>query len=287
MTTRRAVVAGTFYESDFHMLEQQLVSCFRHKKGPGELPVKRGEKQIKAVVAPHAAYHYSGACAAWSFQQVAEAKFADCYVMLGPNHSGMGKSGISLSNWETPLGVVRVDKELGGELAKKSELVVDESAHSREHSLEVQLPFLQFVSKDRLKDLKVLPISIKDDINLHRLALDIKDVLVDYDKRVVFIVSSDFTHYGATYGYLPFSSDIPQRLYDLDMGAIKHLLKLDAMRFMDYVNETGATICGVLPLILLVKLLSKTEGKLLQYYTSADIMGDFRNAVGYASLVFD
>lgn len=284
---RKSVVSGTFYESDFELLERQITACFKHEKGPGDIPVKRGEKVIRAVVAPHAAYFYSGACAAWSFQQVAEAKFADCYVMLGPNHSGMGKSGISLADWQTPLGVVQTDKVLGKQLVERSELVVDESAHQREHSIEVQLPFLQFVGKDRLRDLRILPISIRDDISLHKLALDMKEVLIDSDKRIVFVVSSDFTHYGATYGYLPFSSDIPQRLYDLDTGAIKHLLKLDAMRFMDYVNETGATICGVLPLILLCKLLGKGEGQLLQYYTSADIMGDFRNAVGYASLVFE
>lgn len=280
-------MAGTFYEAGFQALEEQIKSCFMNKKGPGALPIKRGDKQIRAIISPHAGYVFSGACAAWGYKELAEAKAPDVYVIFGPNHTGLGKSSIILDSWQTPFGMVRADEEFGKMLVKKTELVEDPKAHLQEHSIEVQLPFLQFVSKDILSKIRILPIAISEEVDLNKLALDIKEVILDSSKKVVFVVSSDFTHYGAQYGYLPFSSDIPERMYKLDEGAIKLIKNMESDAFLDYVYETGATICGKLPIALLLKTLEKTKGKLLQYYTSADIMGDYRNAVGYASILFE
>ncbi|MFH1399523.1 MAG: AmmeMemoRadiSam system protein B [Candidatus Woesearchaeota archaeon] len=286
MAVRRPIVAGSFYEGNTERLKAQIEECFLHKKGPGALPVDKREKRIKAVVAPHAGYYFSGPCAAWGYKEVAEAELPDCYIVIGPNHSGIGKSSLILDEWQTPFGVVKPDAELGRALIAKTELVEDRSAHSNEHSIEVQLPFLQFVNNGVLQKMRFLPICLRDDVNIHKLALDIKEAIVDSGREVVYVVSSDMTHYGAQYGYLPFSSDIPKRLYELDAGMIQRIKSLNPQGILDYTRETGATVCGVLPLVLLTLLL-KTEGKLLQYYTSADIRGDYRNAVGYASIVFD
>ena len=286
MGVRRPIVAGSFYEAGFQSLEEQIKKSFLHKKGPGALPTKRGDKEIKAIISPHAGYFFSGACAAWGFKEVAESRVPDVYVMIGPNHSGLGKTSVNLDSWQTPFGMIRADVGFGKALVKGSDLIEDPKAHLQEHSIEVQLPFLQFVSKDVLQKIRILPISVSDEVNINKLALDMKEVILDTNKRVVFIVSSDFTHYGSQYGYLPFSSDIPERLYKLDQGAIKLIKDLDADGFLKYTYDTGATICGQLPIALLLKTLEKTKGKLLQYYTSSDIMGDYRNAVGYASIVF-
>jgi len=287
MALRKPIVAGTFYEQDFQRLEEQIKSCFTHEKGPGALPVKKREKTIKAVVCPHAGYAFSGPCAAWSYKEIAESQLPDTYIILGPSHAGVSQSAISLDDWRTPLGVVKPDTQLGKALVKNTEFVEDAQAHSREHSIEVQLPFLQYVNRAALQKLRIVPIVLTGSINIPKLALDIKETLMDLNKTVVYIISSDLTHYGAMYGYLPFSSDIPKRLYNLDLGAIKLIQKRDSSGFLSYIQEHSSTICGALPLLLLTKLLPKTEGKLLQYYTSADIQGDWRNAVGYASILFE
>ncbi len=287
MGIRKPIVAGTFYESGFQSLEEQIKGCFLHKKGPGELPTKRGNKEIKAIISPHAGYSFSGPCAAWGFKEIAESKLPDVYIILGPNHSGFGKTSVNLDSWQTPFSIIRPDVEFGKTLVKNTDLVEDPRAHLQEHSIEVQLPFLQFVSKDVLQRIRILPISVSNDVDINKLALDMKEVILDTNKKVVFIVSSDFTHYGPQYSYVPFSSDVPQRLYKLDEDAIKLIKKLDADGLLKYTYETGATICGQLPIALLLRTLEKTKGKLLQYYTSADIMGDYKNAVGYASILFE
>lgn len=287
MGVRKPIVAGSFYKAGFQALEEQIKDSFLHEKGPGALPTKRGEKEIKAIISPHAGYFFSGPCAAWGFKEIAESKMPDVYVMLGPNHTGLGKSSIILDSWETPFGMVRADHELGKALVKKSELIEDPKAHLQEHSIEVQLPFLQFVSKDFLQKLRIIPITLSEEADLNKLALDLKEVILDTNKKVVFIVSSDFTHYGPQYHYVPFSSDIPERMYKLDQGAIKLIKEMDAEGFLDYTYKTGATICGKLGIALLLKTLGKTKGQLLQYYTSSDIMGDYSNAVGYASILFE
>ena len=287
MGVRKPVVAGTFYTENFQDLEEEIQLCFLHDKGPGDLPIKRGEKKIKAVIVPHAGYAFSGACAAWGYKEIAESKMPDVYIMLGPNHTGQGQTSVLLDSWETPFGIVKADEELGKALVERTDLVEDAQAHLNEHSIEVQLPFLQFVSKDVLQQLRILPIAISEEINLNKLALDIKEVLIDLNKEVVFIVSSDSTHYGPQFRYVPFSSDVPERLRDLDEGAIKLIKNMDSEGFLKYTYETGATICGKLPIALLLKILEKTEGKLLQYYTSGELMNNYKNSVSYMCMLFE
>ena len=287
MGIRKPVVMGTFYEEDFQDLEEQIKLCFMHDKGPGDLPTRRTDKKIKGVILPHAGYGFSGACAAWGFKEIAESALPDVYAIIGPNHTGSGKSSIILDGWQTPFGVVKADVQLGRALVKNSDLVEDAEAHLHEHSIEVQLPFLQFVNKDVLQQIRILPIAISEGIDLNKLALDIKETIMDFNKSVVFIVSSDFTHFGPQFRYVPFSLDIPQKIAELDQDAIKFIKNMDADGFLKYVYETGATICGRLPIALLLKTLEKTEGKLLQYYTSGELMNNYRNSVSYAAILFE
>lgn len=286
MAIRKPIVAGQFYEAFPGRLEAQIKECFTHEKGPGELPVKTRKKELKAIIVPHAGYAFSGPCAAWGYKELAESKLPDTYIFLGLDHSGYGKSALSLDSWETPLGIARIDNELGNQLLKKTELKNDPIAHSMEHSIEAQLPFLQFVNKNEPDKTKILPITISNDLDLKKLALDMMEAIMDLDRKVVFIVSSDFTHYGKNYRFVPFTSDVPKRLYDLDAGAIKFIKALDANGFAGYVDETMATICGRQPIYLLLSLLKKSKGELLQYYTSGDLTGDYKNAVGYAAIAF-
>jgi AmmeMemoRadiSam system protein B len=263
-----------------------LEGLWQSEKGPGELPLKARKKELRAIIVPHAGYPFSGPCAAWAYKELAEAKLPDTYIILGLDHSGYGKSALSLDSWETPLGMMRIDNELGNHLLQKTELVNDPGAHAMEHSIEVQLPFLQFVNRNEPDKTKILPITISNDIDLKKLAIDLMEAIMDLNRKVIFIVSSDFTHYGRNYRFVPFTSEVPKRLYNLDAGAIKFIKSLDAEGFIHYVDETMTTICGRQPIYTLLNILKKARGELLQYYTSGDLTGDYKNAVGYAAIAF-
>ena len=283
---RQPVAAGTFYESDPKLLRKQIKNCFLSERGPGALPVSKRKGSILGAIIPHAGYVYSGACAAWAYKELAEAEFPDLYIIIGPNHTGLGSSALTTEAFLTPFGKVRVDKGFAAELLKKGSIVESELPHLDEHSIEVQLPFLQFINENKIEQLKILPIVLSQDIDYKALALDIKETIVETNKKVVVIASSDFTHYGHNFGYVPFSSDVAKRIYDLDNGAIDFIKKRDDEGFLNYIYETGATICGAIPIATLLRTINPKKVELLQYYTSGDLMSDYKNSVSYASIVF-
>ena len=286
--TRKPIVAGSFYPASFEELDQEINKAFNSKFGPGALPIKKRDKEIKGMIAPHAGYVYSGACAAWAYKEIAEAKFADLYIILGLSHSGFATC-LSLEDWETPFGLVQTNKEVGMELVKKG-IKQDEEAHQQEHSIEVQLPFLQFVNKDYLKRLKIMPIIASPDKNYEEIAKMIVGAVKELKIRVCIIASSDFTHFGLNYGFFPFQDNIKENMYKLDKEAIEHIKKLDAFHFLDYTEKTGATICGKYPIAVMLeasKLLGAKKARLLHYYTSGDVIGDYASAVGYGTVVVE
>jgi MEMO1 family protein len=283
---RKPSFAGSFYPNNTTELNSQITACFESKYGPGDLPVNKRSKNIKAVIAPHAGYIFSGPCAAWSHKAVGESAFPDIYIILGPDHNGSGTC-LSLDNWETPYGVARVDKTFCEALTAKNGIEANEDAHQQEHSIEVQLPLLQFVSQDKMHELKIVPIIVSHDCDYKKLALDIKDTLVEQDKKAIFIVSSDFTHYGRNYKHVPFSSDIKKRIYEIDEQAINFIKKKDDKGFLEFVDKNLMTICGAMPIALVLKCIQSEKITMEQYYTSADITdGDYKNSVSYASILF-
>jgi AmmeMemoRadiSam system protein B len=285
---RKPIVAGQFYPSDFNELNNQIEESFHSKFGPGALPIKKRSKDLIGIIAPHAGYVYSGAGAAWAYKEIAESKFADLYIMLGLSHSGFGTC-VSLEDWETPFGVIKTDKEFGKKLIE-SGIKQDEAAHQQEHSIEVQLPFLQFANKDYLNQLKIIPIIASPDKNYEEVAKIIAEAIKELKINVCIITSSDFTHFGFNYGYFPFKDNIKENMYNLDNGAIEHIKKLNAYKFLDYSEQTGATICGKHPIAVMLelsKLLGARKARLLHYYTSGDIVEDYGSAVGYAAVVIE
>lgn len=298
---RKAIVAGHFYLNDKSGLNGQVESCFFNKFGPSSLPKTFNLKARKlALIVPHAGYQYSGACAAHGYKALFEVKKGDMpetIILLGPCHSGYGKTSFSLSleDFETPLGLVKNNVELGKALIEEASslgLQQDEQAHKLEHSIEVQLPFLQFCYTLMKKDFRIVPIVVSsiDYESCMKLAKTIAKVLEEkgMTKKVCVIASSDFTHYGLSYGFIPFTKNVKKKLYELDKEVIICLLKLDSEGF--YAKATNTTICGSLPIVIAVELakeLGAKKAELLKYYTSGDVLGDYSNAVGYAALVFE
>lgn len=285
--TRKPIVAGMFYEADKEKLEEQIKQCFLSPFGAGALAGKRGNKRIIGVIAPHAGYAFSGGCASFAYKEIAESEFADVYVLLGVSHEGYKGDIITLQDFETPLGVVKTDVEFAKKLIKNAGFLEDDKAHKKEHSIEVQLPFLQFVSKDRIDNLRIVAIEVGD-WNYDVIAKQIVETSLEMNKRICFIASSDFTHFGVTYGYMPFTNNVKERMYNLDRKAIKSIEKLDSLGFLEHIKKTEATICGFNAIALAIEIAKKkgAEAELLRYYTSGDVVNDYANAVGYGAIVF-
>jgi AmmeMemoRadiSam system protein B len=288
---RKPIVAGQFYARSREKLESDIEKCFVDKFGPGGIPKKRtggkSDKKLLGVISPHAGYMCSGAGEAFVFKEIGEAEFAETYIILGVNHSGP-ETCVSNLSWETPLGIVECDTELVEMLEKKG-IPVNNQAHQYEHSIEVQLPFLQFVSRDRLKELRIVPIMIADE-KYEKWGKIIKESVETVGRTVVIICSSDFTHYGTNYGFVPFEKNIKENIKKLDGGAIKFVFEKNPAGFLEYVRKTRATICGrcgIAVLLWLMREMKSGKGELLKYYTSGDVFGYGRDGVvGYASVVF-
>jgi len=218
---------------------------------------------------------YSGPVAAHGFYFAASCGEPDSVVILGPNHTGIG-SGISIATmgaWRTPLGDVDVDSELARSIQASSQLIdVDESAHRYEHSIEVQLPFLQYIYRPRLR---FVPICMMlQDLASSR---DVGEAIAKASKgrNVLIIASTDMTHYE------------PQRIAEKnDQLVINAILRLDETALQETVETHGISMCGYGPVsatLVASKELGASHGELLAYHTSGDITGDRSQVVGYCS----
>jgi len=278
---RNAIVAGQFYEDSEKKLREQIKECF--EKGLGVYGEKKGF--VKGVVSPHAGYVFSGIGEAYCFKEISESEDADLYLVLGFSHQGFDKNNcvISLDDWETPLGVIECDKEFGKKLVEETSVINDENVHKMEHSIEVQLPFLQFVKKNA----KFIAMSVGYDCDIKKVGKEVRDFIKKTGKKVCVIASSDFTHFGNSFGYSPFKVDVKDNLKKLDLGAVKFIEKMNSDGFLEYCEKTGATICGKNTIALLIEILGKgVMGELLNYYTSGDVTGDYGSSVSYVSMVF-
>ena len=274
---------GQFYEADFEKLEKQIKECFTHDLGPGDLPTKRTNKELKGILVPHAGYSYSGPCAAWAYKETAESQIPKTFIILAPDHNGLHFNFATTDqDFETPMGVLQIDKEFVNKLIQSK--LVKKTNNMKEHSLEVQLPLLLFSNMDQLKNIKIVPIICPTNNNYKELAEEI----VKINKDITVIISSDFTHYGQRFGYTPFKFNIKQSIKDLDKQAIKEILNLNSENFLKFIKKTKATICGKYPIALgieILKLINTKSTELLCYYDSTKIIPN-DSQVSYASILF-
>jgi len=282
---RESIWAGKFYEKGINLLSEQIKGCFLHEKGPGALPGKQTGDKIIAGVVPHAGYVYSGPAAAWVYRAIAESKKPDLFIILGANHQS-AKNCLTTDTFNMPNGYVRVDQDFARKLIKKGNVGVDDEAHQKEHSIEVQIPFLQFIYKSQAEKIRILPILVGSESNLKELGVDIKETLVETGKTAIILCSSDFTHYGRNYHYVPFSIDIADNIYKFDGEAMDFVKSNDPIGLLKFCNEKMATICGANALALMLYSVSFEKALLEQYYTSGDLTGDYKNSVSYAAMLF-
>ena len=276
---RKPAVAGSFYAGDSKSLDMQIEKCFLHKIGPGKIPSKmiKGERKIVGLISPHAGYMYSGPVAANGFYKIALDGKPDTIIILGPNHRGFGADVSIMINgkWGTPLGELEIDKDIAENILNNSKIIkVDNKAHQFEHSIEVQLPFIQYIFN---KDVKIIPICMtRQDINTDiEIARSICASIVN--KNILIIASSDFTHY-----------EPQEYAQNIDKQAIDAILKFDPKKLYDIIYRQNLTMCGPGPIttmLITCKSLGAKKVELLKYATSGDITGMYNQVVGYASLV--
>jgi hypothetical protein len=264
---RQTTVAGQFYPQNPKSLKKELSRCFKD--------VAISEEPVLGAVVPHAGYVYSGEVAAHSYARLPK---ADTYVLFGPNHTGYGSAvALSQDSWTTPLGVIETDREIGKQLAG-SIIDFDELAHHFEHSIEVQVPFLQHRFGS---DFSILPIcmGLQDEETAIEVGTEVASAVKATGKKVVFIASSDFTH------YQPDSVAKKQDSY-----LIEAILEMDIPEFYRRREERNISACGFGPIAAMLtasKELGASKASLIKYVTSGDVSGDTSEVVGYAAITIE
>jgi AmmeMemoRadiSam system protein B len=277
---RRPTQAGTFYEGTAESLKKQIENCFLHNLGPGKIPeiVKTGSKHVIGLVCPHAGYMYSGPVAAHAYYRLALDGKPDVVVIFGPNHTGYGSALATMNEgfWRTPLGDVEVDSVTANQLVHESRIVdVDDSAHSAEHSIEVQLPFLQYLYGSNFK---IVPVCFLMQELSSAMEVGKATAKVLAGKNAIIIASSDMTHYEPR--------ETAARKDRKVLGAVE---AMDEAKLYSVIETQRVSACGYGPMIALItaaKSLGGKEAKLLCYKTSGDVIGDYSSVVGYAAVCF-
>lgn len=279
---RQPAVAGSFYPNDAENLKRIIESCFLDKSGIGFIPKLNkfeGNDYPINVMVPHAGYQYSGAIATHGYCSIVTNGFPDVFIIISPNHTGFG-SEISIFNegeWITPLGNVEVDGEFADEIISISDIASsDFTAHVNEHSIEVQLPFLQYFSSD----FKIVPITMGAQTfsTSNDLANAIFEAGNNLDKSYCVIASTDLSHFNNQ-----------EKANKVDGFVLEDIEEMNEFKLFEEVVQYNITMCGYGPVMTAISL-SKMSGKdsceILAYQTSGDVTGDLSSVVGYASGVF-
>ena len=279
---RKPAVAGTFYPDNPELLKKTIEDCFKHKFGVGFIPELKdfdGTDYPINVMVPHAGYIYSGPVASHSYCQIVQNGFPEVFIILSPNHTGYG-SEISVFNegeWITPLGNVKIDEEFANSIINCSDVAsADFDAHLFEHSIEVQLPFLQYFSND----FKIVPIvmgsqSFSASSNLAKAIFDSAQKL---NKSYCVVASTDLSHFN--------NQEKANKVDGFVLEDIKHM---NEFKLYEEVIQFNITMCGygpVMTAIALSKMCDKHNCEILEYKTSGDVTGDLTSVVGYASGIF-
>ena len=280
---RSPYYSGSFYPKEKSDLKKLLDFCFIESEfGPQQISKinknNNNKNKIYGLIVPHGAYIFSGAISANAFFEI-NGQNIDTFILIGPDHKGIGKriSIMSEGYWQTPLGDVLINKEITNELKTHNNIIIeDKLVHQFEHSLEIQIPFLQY---SRLNSFTIVPILLKDqDIGT---SLKLGNLLAKSisRKNAIIIASSDLTHY-----------ELNLNAYAKDFRLIKSIEKIDIELFYQTIKNLNISICGygaIASLMRSVHLLGSKKGVLLKYATSGDITLDNKNTVvAYTAIAF-
>lgn len=287
MTVRKAFRAGSFYPADEYSCRRQIEECLGSYQ-PGTEP-----EQLVAGIVPHAGWMFSGPTAAKVFKSLEEKSSPETFLIFGAVHVwGIGREASMFADgaWETPCGIAKIDEELAEAILvfAPDNVVSDASAHNREHSIEVQIPFIQYL----FPEAKILPIMVNPGKQAVELGQKIGKLLSEQNKQIVVLGSTDLTHYGPGFGFTPFGVGIdslePMKENDrhiielaTDMKAENVIIEAEQHRNACGAGAIAATVAAA-------KELGAIRGYLLDHTTSQDVMPDrpALDFVGYAGIIF-
>jgi MEMO1 family protein len=261
---RKPAVAGQFYPGDPDKLKEMLNDM---------VDPAIEKKKAFGIISPHAGFVYSGRVAGAVFSSVF---LPEKYIILGPNHAGAGAlfSLYEEGFWETPLGNVPINEDLAEVLKKNSDLFeTDQASHVYEHSLEVQIPFIQYFKKD----FSIVPVTVSPYATLDQLKELGKAIAKSISSEdILLVASTDMSHYISQ-----------EQAKEKDFSAIERILNLDPEGLFQVVKQKHISMCGFQPTIVVLttaKLLGADKGELIKYQTSGDVSGDYQEVVGYAGI---
>ena len=278
---RKPAVAGSFYPNNPGELTNLIENCL-DESGCSKISKPEsfeGSDYPIHIMVPHAGYQYSGAIAAKGYCKIVQNGFPEVFIILSPNHTGFGSevSVFDEGEWITPLGSVEVDSEFAGEIISCSDIATsDFSAHIHEHSIEVQLPFLQYFSSD----FKIVPITMGS--QTFTASSDLAKAIFEAGKKLgksyCVIASTDLSHFNNQ-----------EKANKVDGFVLEDIEEMNEFKLFEEVIQYNITMCGygpVMTTISLSKMSEKNTCEILAYGTSGDVTGDFSSVVGYASGIF-
>lgn len=273
---RQSKFAGTFYPASKKDLVHLIETCFLSRNGPGQLPSSKAvnKKIPTAIVCPHAGYQYSGSVAAWAYLEASKRRKESTVILIGPNHSGAGAD-IAVyppGTWVTPLGQILVNESIVNNLASIG-LTIDETGHNHEHSIEVQIPFLQYIYGSNFQ---IVCISMLDQSMTasKKLSASLAKVLAGEDFLIV--ATSDLSHYVAEQIAIKQDSELLRSFKSNNLDII-----------FERAGLLHASACGIGPVATAINtsvLRGAEKVEILKYETSAATTGDKASVVGYSAL---
>ena len=266
-SVRNPAVSGRFYSADPIQLVEDI-KTYTSKSSESE------KESVLGIISPHAGFIYSGKVAGSVYSSI---KIPETVILIGPNHTGEGPPASIMTKgcWKSPFGLIEIDEKLAQILVDSEPIFKnDTQAHIKEHSLETQIPFLQFFRKN----IKIVPICLK------RIGFDqctqigqsIAGSIKKYDKEILIVASSDMSHF-----------ESHDKAIKKDRLAINHILDLDPKGLYSTVQEKGITMCGINPAVCMLTACANMGSKkanLIQYKTSGEVNGDMKRVVGYAGI---
>lgn len=289
---RKPIANKTHYANGITLLDRQFEEIFNHEKGPGTTPIKQKNsaddkktEPVSALIVPHAPYQLAGPAMAWAYKALAENhQDSNLFIIIAQaQHSIM--AGSTMETFVTPYGEVRIDQTFLRELVAKGNLEINNLAHEKESLIEIQLPFLQYIFKSNAEKVKIVPILVNTQTNIEELSVDIKETLLEQNKKATLIFVSNMTSYGRNFHYVPFTEHIAKNLGELDKRIIDSIIAFDKQQFLTTLQETMAPLSGFSAIEMFFQLANPKKILLEQYYLSGDINQNYLNTIGYASFV--
>ncbi|MGB4269045.1 MAG: AmmeMemoRadiSam system protein B [Spirochaetota bacterium] len=277
--TKQSRLAGSWYPSDKNELLKYVSSSAHQSHNTSYIPL---------IIVPHAGYKYCAHVAVKAYSSIANYK-PDIIVIIGPSHYEYF-TGFALPVYDaikTPLGIVTIQQKVVHNLSQNDGFSFNNTAFEPEHSIEIQLPFIQHY----FPGIPILPV-LAGNVTLQQARQAAWQLLqsIAHYKKPLFVISSDFTHHGLRFSYAPYSRLQPDKRMEHikrdDKKAINYILSTNPEDFYNYCHLTGITICGHNAIMLGLFLFSKVHTKeLVAYSTSAEVTGDYDNTVSYAAVV--